>query len=88
MNAALRTHGVSNVDLTRLQQPAGWEHSQQQPAGWENRLQQIAGWENLTRIVFVRDPIERLISTFHDKFHPDRVNNFYWKTYGAEISKL
>ena len=42
--------------------------------------------KNYTKIMFVRDPIERLISAFNDKFHPSQKSDYYFKKFGREIS--
>ena len=41
--------------------------------------------KTFTKIMFVRDPIERLISAFNDKFHPSQKSNYYFKKFGKEI---
>ena len=41
---------------------------------------------NYTKIMFVREPVERLISAFHDKFNPNQESNHYFKHFGREIS--
>ena len=43
--------------------------------------------KNYTKVMFVRDPIERLVSAFNDKFHPGQINDFYFKKFGREISR-
>ena len=51
-----------------------------------NSNQDIKNFLNYTKIMFVREPVERLISAFHDKFNPNQESNHYFKKFGREIS--
>ena len=62
----------------------------------ENRLQDLSSYnataikyrlENYFKFVFVRQPFERLVSAYLDKFKPDRVDKRYQPIFGAYIVK-
>ena len=48
--------------------------------------QDLKNFLNYTKIMFVREPVERLISAFHDKFNPNQHSDHYFKKVGREIS--
>ena len=48
--------------------------------------QDLKNFLNYTKIMFVREPVERLVRAFHDKFNPNQHSGHYFKKLGREIS--